>query len=132
MDVSEFVKEALLAIVRGIKAAQAEPDSANMIGRLPSSLPAGVSVQFDEDKNLVGFVEFDLATTVDKTAGGKAGVAILGSGIGAEGKVQSSFANRIKFAVPLGIAAPSSQKKQLQDDEKRRSDSFNRDLIGRR
>jgi hypothetical protein len=135
MNIEDFVKEALLAIVRGVEAAQADPSSGAMIGRLPAGTVNGVSFQFDNDKNLVGFVEFDLATTVDTLAGGKAGITIFGGGIGAEGHSQSTAVNRIKFVVPVGVPAPAAQRKQLLDrdaEEKRRAEEDNRLILSAR
>lgn len=133
MNIEDFVKEALLAIVRGVEAAQADPGSGAMIGRLPVGTVNGVSFQFDNDKNLVGFVEFDLATTVDTLAGGKTGIAIFGGGIGAEG--HSTAVNRIKFVVPVGVPAPAGQRKQLLDrdaEEKRRVEEDSRLILSAR
>jgi hypothetical protein len=127
LNIEDFVKEALLAIVRGIKAAQADPNSADMIGRLPLGPITGVSVQFDSDNNLVSLVEFDLATTVDNLASGKASIAIFGSGVGVEGKSQPTAVNRITFAVPVGIPAPPAQV-----EEKRRGDAGALDLVSPR
>ena len=127
MNVEDFIKEALLAIVRGVRAAQADPNSADLIGRLPSGPITGVSVQFDRDNNLVCLVEFDLATTVDNSASGKAGVAIFGGGMGAGGLSQSTVVNRIKFAIPVGIPAPPAQM-----EEKRRRDAADLDLVSPR
>ena len=124
MNIEDFVTEALLAIVRGVKAAQADPSSGDMIGRLPTAPVSGVAVQFDAEENLVGFVEFDLATTVVKLASGKDGIAIFGGGIGAEGHSQSTAVNRIKFAVPVGMPAPNSQLKESEAEERRSNDEM--------
>ena len=129
MNIEDVIAEALLAIVRGVKAAQADPSSGDMIGRLPQTTVSGVSVQFDRDKNIVGFVEFDLATTV---AGGKAGIAIFGGGMSTEGHSQSSAVSRIRFSVPVGMPAPDSQKLQLKEygaEERRSNEEMVRGLL---
>ena len=108
MDLKEFVKESLVQIIEGVKAAQ---DATT--GTTARINPSGMA--FGDIKGLKQYelstyisaenIEFDIAVTVSEGESAKGGIAVLAGLIG--GKAQagfenvSSYASRIKFQVPV-------------------------------
>src|SRR5579862_9688537 len=111
MDLESFVKETLLAIVKGAAAAQNSPDrgsakiaplSVRALGHAQNYVEASV-----EAEKLVKEVEFDVAITItdDSTHGGKVGVlgGIIGAGVEGASGTSKSTATRIKFCIPIAF-----------------------------
>jgi hypothetical protein len=113
MNVEEYVREALISIVRGVKAAQEDEEVGGMIGRV-SRESGGAAISTDSSGNMVTMVNFDLATTVDEKtkldAGVKADIKIFAAKAGGESEAKSSSVSRISFTVPVGIPEPGQQK----------------------
>lgn len=108
MELKEFVKESLVQIIEGVKAAQ---DATT--GTTARINPTGMAFgdmkgqrPYDSSTNIsLGNIEFDIAVTVSEGESAKGGIAVLAGLIG--GKAQagfenvSSYASRIKFQVPV-------------------------------
>lgn len=58
-------------------------------------------------RNLVHFVEFDVAVTAEATdaVSGGSKISVLGIGVGAKGSVASkeTIASRVKFEIPIAL-----------------------------
>lgn len=63
------------------------------------------------ERNLVHFVDFDVAVTTDSTADAKGGLSLKVAGIGVEGgggmAERDSVVSRIKFQVPIVLPRSS-------------------------
>jgi hypothetical protein len=129
MKIEEFIREALLSVVRGVKAAQSDPAHGEMIGRKPNYLAEGTGGTYDDQSNVVSFVQFDLATTVDTSKGGEGAITILSAKIGGEAKVQTSAESRIKFMVPIGIPMPESQRTRIEKKDRETTEAIRRGTV---
>lgn len=114
MKLDEYVRETLLAIVRGVVAAQQDEELGQHVGRV-----ANTASGIDLDGNPVTSVRFDLATTSEDkgTAGG--GISVVPF-LSAKGDVATavSSANRLQFSLPLSIPKPEQQR--VADEARRR------------
>ena len=115
MNVEEFVDTSLRQIIAGVKKAQ---QATRLPGKHPSEANiVNPAVMYDADsapkgkyfattgRNLVHFVDFDVAVTTDSTSEAKADLSlkVVGIGIGGGGGVsdRDSVVSRIKFQVPI-------------------------------
>ena len=124
MNLEEFVEMSLRQIIAGVKKAQ-------IATRLPGKHPTEAdvinpAVMYGADpapkgkffatvgRNLVHFVDFDVAVTTDSTAEAKAGLSlkVVGIGIGSGGGVseRDSVVSRIKFQVPIVLPQSADEK----------------------
>lgn len=121
MDIAEFVEAVLRQIIDGVSRAQ---DSTRLPGKHVSEADIiNPAIMYSADgapkgkyyatqgRNLVHFVEFDIAVTTEATdavsGGGK--IRVLGIGAGAEGSIASkeTIASRVKFEVPITLPRSS-------------------------
>src|SRR2546426_6763300 len=121
MELAEFVETALTQVIEGVARAQratrrrgkhvSEADMVNpKIMYSADSAPKG-KYYAAQDRNLVHFVQFDVAVTAESTAGVSGGgkIRVLGLGIGGEGSSASSdtLVSRVKFEIPVTL--PTSE-----------------------
>ena len=123
MELSEFVKDTLLAIVKGIEDAQQAAPLIPRILRKPSPT-FGIAPGVSPEKQLVQF-DVALGETQSAKAGGKIGVAfplLTAEGGGAKSSELSS-STRVQFAVPMVFPAtkkpgvPTGGKKAPAESE---------------
>ncbi len=115
MNLEEFVDTSLRQIIAGVKMAQ---QATRLPGKHPSEADVvNPAVMYNADagpkgkyfatvgRNLVHFIDFDVAVTTDSTSEAKAGLSlkVAGIGIGGGGGVsdRDSVVSRIKFQVPI-------------------------------
>ena len=125
MKIEEFVEEALIAIARGVKNAQANPEIGELVGRHANHLTNAEFVH-DQLGNPVTLVKFDLATAVTDKGAAKGEIKILSIGIGGEKEATASEANRITFSVPIAFLQPEAQRSAVKEDLKKKSEASNR------
>jgi hypothetical protein len=115
MNLEDFVDTSLRQIIAGVKKAQ---EATRLPGKHPSEADVvNPPVMYGADpapkgkyfatvgRNLVHFVDFDVAVTTDSTSEAKGGLSlrVAGIGIGGGGGVsdRDSIVSRIKFQVPI-------------------------------
>lgn len=115
MNVEEFVDTSLRQIIAGVKKAQ---EATRLPGKHSSEADVvNPNVMYDADaapkgkyfatvgRNLVHFVDFDVAVTTDSTSEGKADLSLkvagIGFGVGGGASDRDSVVSRIKFQVPI-------------------------------
>jgi hypothetical protein len=123
MNLDEYVKETLLAIVRGVVSAQSDATAGQYVGRAPNAPPRGGSalpLGMDWHDNPITLVSFDVATTVSEASSGGGGVGIkvvplfsLSGNI--KNETGASLVSRIAFQVPVSMPMPAQQR--LADQE---------------
>ena len=97
MDLSEFVRESLTEIIKGVDAAQnAEAAESGVINPSTST-----------QKTQVSFVRFDISIEVHSTTEGGGKLAIAGVGAGITAEESDRRTSRIQFVVP--VALPSTE-----------------------
>ena len=112
MNLQEFVKTTLTEIMDGIREAQdsgieksAVPQTGEQPGQInPSHQIMGDSKQpfyVSQRGEYVHFVEFDIAVVAEESAEAKAGVRVLGLGVGGDLASRESSVSRVKFSVPV-------------------------------
>ncbi len=115
MNLEDFVDTSLRQIIAGVKKAQKatrlpgkHPSEADVINPVVmyGADPAPKGKYFATvDRNLVHFVDFDVAVTTDSTSEVKGGLSlrVAGIGFGGGGGVsdKDSVVSRIKFQVPI-------------------------------
>jgi len=110
MDMTAFVKQALVQVVRGVKEAQAEMDTfaVNIDGEGPLTVNFDIAVTIDVDQNAASGIRINVLQgpnscrdSVDTTA--------------------PSTAHRISFQIPLSLSDESGNNVQQQQNEKRGS-----------
>ena len=118
MNLEEFVKITLEQIISGVKKAQEStklqnkhPSDADLVNPAimysADSVPKGkyfATVQ----RNLIHFVEFDVAVSADSSTEAKGGFSLKvaglgGIGVGAGGTEKESTISRVKFNVPIQL-----------------------------
>ena len=116
MNLEEFIKVSLEQIVSGVSRAQdntkidsKNPAKANLINpkvmNNADSAPKGKYFTTQE-RNLVHFVDFDVAVSAENQIGGEGGFKLSVAGItdvkmGGSGSSSESVVSRIKFQVPI-------------------------------
>lgn len=121
MDIKDFIKETVSAIVDATSELQEEYEQKNVIINPP------VSVQerdlYEEDGaghtyRRVEIVDFDIAVTASSETGGggKAGLRILSVEAGVDGKhVRSSeHASRVKFSIPITLSPSGAETRNKE------------------
>ena len=131
MELKDYVRETLLAIVGGVMSAQDDERCGAFIGRAPSSGHEHLVVARDAEANVVSLVKFDLATTnEDKSAqGGRAGIKVvpfLDVGGRLENQTAASLVNRISFVVPVAMPQPTDQRSAEAERRRERDASAQR------
>lgn len=114
MNLDEYVRETLLAIIKGVTGAQNDPECGGYVGRAAYGVN---TLMTDNAENVVTKVQFDVATTVEdrQQTGGGIGVKVIPFiQASADGKLEGSQStvSRIAFSVPLAIPQPSAQKQE--------------------
>ncbi|MEQ9106751.1 MAG: hypothetical protein RLO04_04735 [Limnobacter sp.] len=121
MNLQEFVKASLTQIINGVREAQTTirlPDKllseADLVN--PSVVcsadhaPKGKYFT-TRDRNLVHFVSFDVAVTIDSSSEAKGSLSIKVAGIGFDadkgGVSKDTIVSRIKFEVPISFPQSS-------------------------
>lgn len=117
MKLNEFIETSLIQIIEGIKKAQKTTKEPDKVGTEANNINPDIMYSADNapkgkyyatvDRNLVHFVDFDVAVTTDTTSEvkGDAGLRVAGIGIGAgvQEASQNSVVSRIKFQVPIKL-----------------------------
>jgi len=121
MNLEEFVETSLKQIISGVRKAQeatriegkhvSEADVINPhLMYSADHAPKGKYYATNE-RNLIHFVDFDVAVTTDSTADAKGGLSLKVAGIGVEGgggtTERDSVVSRIKFQVPIVLPRSS-------------------------
>lgn len=109
MELHEFISKTLSEILLGVSRAQIEMQQANHTGQgqgpaiNPVKMVSGIQIN-DGLRN----VDFDIAVTVtdslEGTAGGKAGISVVGISGEVHQESSHSKVSRIKFQVPIRFA----------------------------
>ncbi len=123
LELKEFIQEALVQIVKGVKNAQEDIKETNA-----EISPTGLHftkegetrIIFKPGRGIVQTVEFDVAITTIKDAEGRAQVGVpigdTGLGIGGSKGKKEEYVNRIKFTVPiLFTSTPYDWEKEIKD-----------------
>jgi hypothetical protein len=131
IELDTYVKETLLAIVRGISEAQNDEQLGGLIGRSHKGDIEGAEVTKDPLGNAISIVRFDLATTAQEKSGadGKAHVKVIGLfdvGGGGATEAAAGFVNRLSFSVPIAIPKPEAQKGDEEEARRQRSAAMGR------
>jgi len=128
MELKDFVSETIRSIIEGVKEAQGNAETSGALvnpGGLTrnTSNVANNSVWDNLNNVYAQPVSFDVAVTVEETAGGKGSIKILGGIVNAEaggqGGVTSAVANKVQFTVPVML--PSQQTTNPQARLKKRT-----------
>jgi hypothetical protein len=115
MNLEEFIETSLKQIIGGVKKAQ---EATRLPGKHPSEANViNPAVMYGADsapkgkyfatvgRNLVHFVDFDVAVTTDSATEAKGGLSIkvVGIGVGGGGSTsdRDTVVSRIKFQVPI-------------------------------
>lgn len=105
MDVSQFTKDVILQISKGIKSAKDEGDikavGTTNHNKVISALSPGLMQ--DHQHHLYTVVDFDIAVTVSSELSGGGGLKIPVFSATAEGKHLSETVSRVKFSVPVSF-----------------------------
>ena len=121
MNIDEFIEASLKQIIEGVRRAQNATKNPN---KHPTECDVvNPNIMYSADnapkgkyyattgRNLVHFVDFDIAVTTDTSSKAKGGVGLIvaGIGLGAKGQVstQDSVVSRIKFQVPITLPKSS-------------------------
>jgi hypothetical protein len=103
IELKDFIKETLVQIIEGVKAAQEETKTSNAeINAYPAKIDREKhTMSGSEIRN----VEFDIAITTSKDEGAKARIGVVGGlfggAAGADISHSNANQNRIKFSVPI-------------------------------
>ena len=115
MKLDEFIETSLIQIIEGVKKAQNAIKGSNKTGAEANHINPDIMYSADSapkgkfyattERNLVHFVDFDVAVTTDTSTEvkGGAGLRVAGIGMGADAQetTQNSVVSRIKFQVPI-------------------------------
>ena len=116
MDIEEFIKTSLCQIISGVEKAQASvgKDLVN-----PSIMYGGDSAPKGKyyatvSRNLVHFVDFDIAVSADTTKEGKGGasvkLAVFSADAGGGTSNSNSVVSRLKFQIPITLPKPNGSE----------------------
>lgn len=124
MKLDEYVRETLLAIVRGVAEAQLDQEHGELVGR------AGSSAASDMQGNIITNVSFDLATTSEDKGSVGGGISVVPFvSAKAETATGTILANRIQFVLPLAIPKPAGQRDADQQRRNRDSAAIRRSAV---
>ena len=124
MNLEDFVESSLRQIIEGTRKAQTATRIPGKHSTEADLINPGIMYSADsapkgkhyatQGRNLVHFVEFDVAVTTDSSIEGKAnaGIKIAGIGFGASGggTDRDTVVSRIKFAVPVTLPQSSDSE----------------------
>ena len=116
MDLDEFVRQTLVDVMNGVKAAQEElhGDGSGIVavkGQI-SPRPAGRSGSTTGGRPLsdigspIDQIEFDVAVTAEEGAEAKGGVKVWGLNVGGGVASKEAVVSRVKFSVPVALPLP--------------------------
>lgn len=125
MNLEDFVQSSLQQIINGVRKAQ---ETTRLTGKHPREADVvNPAVMYDADpapkgkhyatvhRNLVHFVEFDIAVTIDSSSEAKGGISLRVAGVGFDGGGSGTDRNtavsRIKFEVPLMLPHSSDNER---------------------
>ena len=117
MKLDEFVEISLTQIIAGVGRAQKTTKEQNKPGSEANIINPDIMYSADNapkgkyyasvDRNLVHFVDFDIAVTADTTSEikGEAGLRVAGIGFGGGAREvnENNVVSRIKFQVPIKL-----------------------------
>jgi hypothetical protein len=115
MDLADFVQTTLRQILEGVSRAQQAAQGQGKHSARGGEVNPSIMYSADHapkgkyyattGRNLVHFVQFDVAVTTESAdnASGEGKITVLGVGVAGEGSVASkdTIASRIKFEVPI-------------------------------
>jgi len=124
MDLDEFIETTLKQIIGGVKNAQ---EATKISGKHPTEADViNPSVMYGADsapkgkyfattnRNLVHFVDFDVAVTTDSASEtkGSLSIKVAGFGVGGSGGAtdRDTVVSRIKFQVPIMLPQSADQE----------------------
>ena len=117
MKLDEFIEMTLIQIIGGVRKAQQATKEPHKVGSEADSINPDLMYSADSapkgkyyasvDRNLIHFVDFDVAVTADTSTEVKGGaglrVAGIGLGAGVQEANQNSVVSRIRFQVPIKL-----------------------------
>ena len=117
MKLDEFVETSLIQIIEGVKKAQKTTKETDKTGTEANNINPDIMYSADGapkgkyyatiNRNLVHFVDFDVAVTADTNTEVKGGAGLRVAGIGIDADIQgvnqNSVVSRIKFQVPIQL-----------------------------
>ncbi|KZK97275.1 MULTISPECIES: hypothetical protein [unclassified Pseudovibrio] len=118
MELKEFVTQSLQQILEGVREAQTVEGGDNINAGLQ-----GIKL----DGNLINggtygvfsVVEFDVAVSAEHSGSGKAALKVFGVGVEGGGQTAASYANKIKFSVPVRL--PDGDPSRVQQQTAKRA-----------
>ena len=124
MNLEEFVETCLVQIASGVRKAQQATRIEGRVAREADLINPSIMYGADGapqgkfyatmERNLVHFVDFDVALTTTEASGAKGGVNLSVAGVGLKGggsaEQSESVVSRIRFQVP--IALPRSEDEE--------------------
>ncbi|MES0870919.1 hypothetical protein [Pseudovibrio sp. SCP19] len=102
MELREFVTQSLQQILEGVREAQAGESGDNVNAGLKGVKLEGSLINGGE-LGVFSTVEFDVAVSAENKGGGKAALKVFGVGVEGGGQLSASYANKIKFSVPVRL-----------------------------
>jgi hypothetical protein len=106
MELQEFIRTALVSIVRGVESAQAELKSSKATIN-PEGIRAQLALEQLKESPAFTNVEFEVAVEVKNSSdqGGSAGikVAVFSMGVSGKNNNSASHLSRLKFNVPVHL-----------------------------
>ncbi|MCA3451930.1 MAG: hypothetical protein INF92_16535 [Rhodobacter sp.] len=126
MDLRDFIKETISAIVTATVELQSELESTGVIINPPVSVTARELYEEGSTSHTsrrIEIVDFDVAISAaaETSGGGKAVLRILSIEAGADGKHQrtSEEVSRVRFSIPLTLAPSKAETTNLAASEEK-------------
>jgi hypothetical protein len=117
MDLKDFIKETISAIVESTKELQAQFEHAGVIVNPPVSIKEPNLYEHENTAHRyrrVETIEFDVAVTAatESSGGAKAGLKIFSAEVGADGKHARNReeVSRVKFSIPIVLSPADVEK----------------------
>ena len=119
VNLSSYVEEVCLEILRGVSSAQENEGLGKYVGRNPNNPEYS-----DESDNSVTYVEFSVSAEVVTSKKGKGEIKVFSVG-SADGQIEKSnaLANKVSFKIPLAIPSPKDQQ-NVKAERRRENDSI--------